>query len=126
MAKPQYIIELTEKIGEQSEEIEHLKKASIESKKNQSDMMKKQDGISIQIGEMHIALIGTKYDQASTNGQGGGLVKRLGRVEKIAECMKLWKVRTRMRDKTIWIVFSAFLGGVWTVVLLNWQTIFNK
>ena len=102
MAKPKYITDLETRMG------------TMES--IQDDILKK-------TGEIHTALMGTKYDQAA--GNGGGVVKRLVRIEKKCEVFQNWKTKLTATNTIIWIVLSGALCALWILIVNNWDILFN-
>lgn len=96
MAKPKYIADLENRME------------SIEGS---------QQTILDQTKEIHIALLGTEYDQAE--GGKGGIVQRLGDNEDKVEGLNKWKTQSKARNAVIWIGVSSGLAALWAFVVRN-------
>lgn len=81
---------------------------------------KNQDEILVKTDQIHIALIGTEYDKANqSGGKGGGIVKRLGLVEKCVGTLEQWKVKISTINAIVYIVGGAAITAVWSIVLIK-------
>ena len=116
--KPKYIQQL-------EEDVSKLKADARENRDNQDKIMEIQAETLEKLHEIHICLAGTEFDKNQNNGSGGGVVKRLGRVEKLCDQFNNWKTRMATRDAIIWIVVGGALTAIWSIIIANWQTIFH-
>ena len=82
-----------------------------------------QDRILTQTGQIHTALMGTDYDKSSTNGNGGGLVKRLSRIEEKVSRFDSWKVKVSTTSAIVWTITGATLTALWTIFIKHWDKI---
>jgi hypothetical protein len=123
--KPKYIEEIESLAKQNQQAIAEIRAKTIEMEQWQKDMRTDQDKILIRTGEIHTALMGTEYDKSTTNGHGGGIVKRLGVIEKFCDMIELWKERIVIRDAIIWIVVGGALTAIWSLLLSNWSSIFH-
>jgi len=71
--------------------------------------------------EIHVCLAGTEFDQDNGNGKGGGLVRRVGRVEKKLGILWTWKTKTVTRNAVIWIIVGGALTAIWSIVLIKFK-----
>jgi hypothetical protein len=109
--KPQYITNL-------ESEVENVKKSLVANEASHDKLFKKLD-------EIHVCLAGTDYDKEDGNGKGGGVVRRLGRVEKKVTTLQIWRTKTITTANIIWIVVGGALTALWSIVIANWNNIFN-
>lgn len=97
--KPQYIVDLEAKMDTMEE------------------LQQENAGV---LREIHICLAGTEFDQQATNGEkGGGVVRRLGRVEKKITLLQIWKTKTVTRNAIIWIIVGGALSALWMVFIVT-------
>lgn len=115
--KPKYITDLENRMSA-------LEANDVKVNQRLDTMEEYQDKILTRTGEIHTALMGTEYDQ-NGNGNGGGLVKRLGRVEKVCQSLDNWKLKTATRDAIIWIVVGGALTAVWSLIISQWNVLFH-
>ncbi len=119
MAKSQDIINVEVRLDKAEDKIDETRDSQDKMFLLQGEMMKKLDGI-------HDCLAGTEFDRNETNGKGGGVMRRLSRAEQAISIFKIWKIQVTTKHAVIWIVVSAALAGVWSIILFNWGNIFNK
>ena len=104
MGKPQYITHLEAEVA---------------------DVKKMQEESNGVLQEIKICLSGTEFEQDNMNGKGGGLVRRLGRVEKKVTAIQIWKTKMTSRDMVIYTVFAAVVAAIWTILVKSWDTLFG-
>lgn len=111
-SKPQYIVALEENVND----VQRKLKVNEES----------HDKLFKKMNEIHICLAGTDYDRQDGNGEkGGGVVRRLGRVEKKVTTLQIWRTKTITKTNLVWIVVGGALTAAWSVIIANWSNIFN-
>ena len=115
-----------EEVSSIEEEIDYLKQAIKETRNNQDEIFTINSEILNKLNEVHICLKGTEYDDCETNGHGGGMVRRLSKVESCNEKLLIWKTKISTRDSIIYSIVGAILAFISTVVITNWTNIFNK
>lgn len=111
MAKPQYITDL-------EKEVDGIKTSLIINEKSHDKLFDKLNAI-------HVCLAGTDYDQDDGNGKGGGVVRRLGRVEKKVTSLQVWRTKTITKTNLVWLVVGGALTAAWSVIIANWSNIFK-
>jgi len=104
MGKPQYITHLETEV---------------------SDVKQMQRESNAVLQEIKICLSGTEFEQHQSNGKGGGLVRRLGRVETKVTAIQVWKTKMTSRDMVIYTIFAAVVVAIWTVLVKSWDTLFR-
>lgn len=102
-------------------EIEQLKLKINETRKNQDEMFHIQSETLRKLNEVHHCLLGTEYEQNN----GGGLVRKVGKLEKLCDTFNIWMEKTKTRNAIIYTLITALLGFISTVIIANWQNIFS-
>lgn len=126
VTKPAYIKDLEKDIDNLKVEMNSVTSYIKQSRENQDRIFEIQGKMLNSLHDINICLAGTEYEQGDTNGKGGGIMKRLCNVEKFIEIIKSWKVFVTTRDAIIYIVLSIAVGGIWSIILINWNNIFHN
>ena len=119
MAKPLYITDL-------ETDMRNLKANYQANREAQDKMFEIQGSTLKKLNDIHICLAGTDYDQTDGNGgKGGGVVRRLGRVEKKVTDIQVWRTKVVTKTNIIWLIVGGALTAAWSVIIANWSNIFN-
>jgi len=110
--KPKYILDL-------ELEVANIQLSLDQNEESHGKLFDKMNAI-------HICLAGSDYDQNSDeDGKGGGVVRRLGRVEKKVTSLQIWRTKTITKTNLVWVVVGGALTALWSVIIANWGNIFN-
>ena len=99
---------------ELEKDIENIKKQMQEYRVMQEKILMKLTGIEN-------CLMGTEYERNN----GGGLIKKVTRHEGFIECLNEWKAKSQTRNGIIYIILASTIGGLWTLVIAQWDAIFK-
>ena len=118
------VANIEEVVNDNKKRVEKVENSLDQIKKNQDEFFIIQSTTLDKLEKIHICLAGTDYDKNEENGNGGGLVKRLSRVEKCIQGIAEWKLQLNTINKIIYIIAGAILTAIWTVIVLAWDTLF--
>ena len=104
MAKPQYIQDIELKMIK-------LELYQKEQRITQDDILVEQAGIKRMVGQIHIKLMGTNYDQ------NGGMANDVNKLKKEVKELKTWKTRIVAAGSVISVLIS-FLAAL---IITQWN-----
>jgi len=117
--------ELSVRIEEIEKDVDYLKTSHKQTRENQDRMFEIQGESLRKINQIHTCLAGTDYDKDQTNGSGGGLVRRVGRLEKVTTALERWKTQSKTRNTVVWTAVSVALSALWGLLLAFKDRIFS-
>jgi len=107
------------------ERITNLENRYNEIRESQDHMFILQGDALKKLEDIRVCLKGTEYDKNGGNGHGGGLVKRVGKLEDRCDETQKFIAGTKGRNKAVWaliILFGTYIVGAATKI---WDKIFN-
>ena len=116
--KPKYIIDL-------ENDMTTMKSVVHELKDNDNKQYEIQGQILAQLQEIKTCLKGTEFD-TNGNGHGGGVVKRVGRLEERCSELRTWKTSVTAKAVVLVSVITGALGALWGLFISQWDNIFGK
>ena len=86
-----------------------------------NDLKEHQEKVLMKLTGIENLLVGTEYDQNN----GGGLVKKVNRNEKVCQEFHIWKEKSKTRNGVIWIGLSGVASLLGAFIVANWNKIFS-
>ena len=116
---------MSDPIEDLRKDVDYLKVSHKQTRDNQDKFFVAQGEILKKVDAIHVCLAGTEYDKNGDNGSGGGIVKRVGKLEVKQGELRKWKTQTNTRNRVVWSVAGGAVTAIWGLLLTNWEKLFG-